>query len=330
MAVKKRTTYRRDGFYAFNGNVSFGVRSHRVRNYIEAFVAERQLRGLSAATLLSYQNELAMFASWIEEEKLPQDPSQWTPQVIKAYMSYQQRKRGRHGKPIAAITLRSYTSRLLAFLRWLQEEGYIPTDLASQIKKPKATYHAAVPFSDDELFLMMDAANDDQRNGVRDVAILYLLIDTGIRASELCGVTPDDILWDANLIKVLGKGDKERHVPISPACSLAMKKYEPLRKDDRANTFFQTEEGWAMTPAALLAVVKRIGGRANISKPHPHRFRHTFAVSFLRKGGNALVLQRLLGHTSLTMTNRYVNMVTDDLQQAHLTASPLTGLLKKR
>ena len=230
---------------------------------------------------------------------------------------------------MSQTTVRSYASRLLAFLRWLHAEQYTITDVAKSIHKPKAPKRVIEAFSNDELRSMIAEARSDPRNGKRDVAILYLLIDTGIRASELCGINREDVLWNQNLVKVLGKGDKERVVPFADECKAALLAYRASNRYfvERADTLLQTEEGWALTPQALLHITKRLGTRSFVANSHPHRFRHTFALNFLRRGGNALVLQRLLGHTSLNMTMQYVNLVTDDLSSAHRQYSPLVGLL---
>lgn len=329
MATRQRSTYTREAFYGRQPTASFGVKRHKIRLYIDAFIAERQLRGIAAATITSYHVELGMFGSWLENEGHSQDPATWTALFIKSYLAYLQRRPTRHGGTLSQITLRSYTSRLLAFLKWLHEEGYTTTNIAASIKRPSAPSHVVQGFSRDELLCMVNAARDDRRNGLRDVAIIFLLLDTGIRASELCSIKQHDVLWNQQLVKVLGKGNKERIIPFSTACKDALLTYfaSSHHYKDRSDTLLQTEEAWALTPKALLYIIKRVSERGGVSDAHPHRFRHTFAIQFLRRGGNALVLQRLLGHSSLTMTMRYVNLVTDDLSAAHQLHSPLDGLL---
>jgi site-specific recombinase XerD len=137
------------------------------------------------------------------------------------------------------MTVRSYTSRLLAFLRWLAIEGYTPPDLSAKLKKPKATQKLIQQLSPDETAKLIDSAKADSRCGVRNLAILYVMLDSGPRASEVCGLRPSGVLWDQRLIKVLGKGNKKRVVPISSVTSLAMRRYlmSAERHEDRAETF---------------------------------------------------------------------------------------------
>lgn len=289
MATRQRSTYTREAFYGRQPTASFGVKRHKISLYIDAFIAERQLRGIAAATITSYHVELGMFGSWLENEGHSQDPATWTAPFIKSYLAYLQHRPTRHGGTLSQITLRSYTSRLLAFLKWLHEEGYTTTNIAASIKRPSAPSHVVQGFSPDELLCMVNAARGDRRNGLRDVAIISLLLDTGIRASELCGIKKHEVLWEQQLVKVLGKGNKERIIPFSTACKDALLTYlNSSHHTDRSDTLLQTEEGWALTPKALLYIIKRVSERAGVTDAHPHRFRHTFAIQLVRIGVSAL------------------------------------------
>lgn len=334
---KKRSTqrlsYDRGERYAALGErrptPRFGVRTRRIEGFIDAFLVEREARGLSPETLRSYVADLGVFGHWLREEGHPQDPADWDIHLLRSYVAYLQRKpnKNRPGR-ISSMTVRSYTSRLLAFLRWLHEEGYVGTDLAAKLRKPQATQKIVQPLEGPEVKALLDAARGDHRNGLRNYALLLLMLDSGLRASEVCALRPEEVLWEQRLAKVLGKGGKERIVPFSPETGAAMRRYmlSGRRRSDRAVTLFQTEEGWALTPNGLHHVVRKVATDADVPAAHPHRLRHTFALAYLRNGGNALALQRLLGHSTLAMTNQYVAMVTDDLQRDHERCSPVAGL----
>ena len=332
----ERRTYDRSERYARLGprrrTPRFGVRTRDIDAFIDAFLVEREAAGLSPETLRSYVADLGVFATWLRDEHHPHDPAAWDIHLLRGYVAYLQRKPNRNAPGrIAAMTARSYTSRLLAFLRWLHEEGYLPADLAAKLKKPRAPQKVVQPLNPGAVRAMADAAVADRRTGVRDHALLCLLVDTGLRASEVCGLVPADVLWDQRLVKVLGKGGKERVVPFSGATATAMRRYllSPNRREERAETLFQTEEGWALTPHGLNHIVKKLARRANVVGAHPHKLRHTFAITFLRNGGNVLVLQRILGHTTLAMTQRYVALVDDDLRAEHEAHSPVDSLLAR-
>jgi site-specific recombinase XerD len=331
----ERRTYDRSDRYARLANrrptPRFGVRTKRVEAFIDAFLTEREAAGLSPETLRSYVSDLGVFAAWLRYEDHPHDPAEWDAHLLRAYVAYLQRKPNKNaGGRISAMTVRSYTSRLLAFLRWLHVEGYTPVDFAAKLRKPQATQRVIQPLTPEESARLADAAKADPRCGVRDLAILYIMLDSGLRASEVCGLRPPDVLWDQRLVKVLGKGGKERVVPISPPTAQAMRRYllSADRHDDRADTLFQTEEGWALTPHGLHHIVKKVALRAGVEGVHPHRLRHTAAIAFLRNGGNVLVLQRILGHTTLAMTNRYVALASDDVQREHDRCSPIVALTR--
>ena len=232
----------------------FGVRSHRIDAFIDAFLIEREARGLSPETLRSYVADLGVFAQWLRANGHPEDPAEWDIHLLRSYVAYLQRKpsKMRVGR-ISAMTVRSYTSRLLAFLRWLFEEGYASTDLATKLRKPQATQRVVQSLTRSEVVLLLKAAQSDKRNGVRNLALLHLMLDSGLRASELCALRTEDVLWEQCLAKVLGKGGKERVVPFSHETAAVLRRYllSGHRREERAFTLFQTEEGWALTPHGL-------------------------------------------------------------------------------
>lgn len=125
-----------------------------------------------------------------------------------------------------------------------------------------------------------------------------------------------------------GKGRKDRAVPFSVVTAKAIRRYVLKSRPNAASPhLFISKRGTALRPNSLLQLIERIAAAANVDHAHPHKFRHTFAVNYLRNGGDPLTLQRLMGHSTLAMTNEYVNLVTGDLLRGHQTASPLSGLL---
>jgi site-specific recombinase XerD len=161
---------------------------------------------------------------------------------------------------------------------------------------------------------------------LRDRAIILTLVDTGMRASELCNLR----IYDADLrnhqITVQGKGKKERIVAISPRTAQLLWRYRSSRPDAKPTAhLFVVRYDRPFNRTVLGRLLKRIGKRAGVLNVHPHRFRHTFAIAFLRNGGNVYVLQRMLGHSSLDMVKRYLAIAQADVQDAHRDASPVTN-----
>jgi integrase/recombinase XerD len=158
-------------------------------------------------------------------------------------------------------------------------------------------------------------------------AIIMLLLDTGLRASETCSISIKDIHLKEGYIIVFGKGDKERRVEFGPRTGQAIWKYLTSRgKTEPHEALFISRTGYRLSRDHLAGRVHALGVKAGVENCHPHRFRHTFAVMFMRNGGSSLALQRLLGHSTMEMVRQYVKLSDVDLAQAHRRASPVENL----
>jgi site-specific recombinase XerD len=145
-----------------------------------------------------------------------------------------------------------------------------------------------------------------------------------LRASELCSILIKDVDTRNHRILVMGKGTKERIVQYSARTGQAIWRYLSGRPDARpTDTLFATLDGYAMGKDRLEKVLRAVGDRAKIANVHPHRFRHTFAIQFLRNGGDPFTLQALLGHSTLDMVKRYLHIAQTDLESSHRRASPV-------
>ncbi len=302
--------------------------------YVEAFLFARKVDGVTAKTLDWHSGSLRLFGEWLTEYGHSLDPDQWDGDLLKGYVAYLQsrtiRRGGKPGATLAGGTVTNYVQSLLAFCRWLFEEDYVKANPGAKVKKPKAPQLVKDVFTDDELKRMIETARGEKRNGLRNAAIILVLTDTGIRVAELCGIEADDILWNQSLVRVFGKGQKERIVPFGPGTSNAMRKYQIKGRGTHPGYFFLSEEERKLTTTGVSTILRRLGDRAGVEGVHPHKFRRTFATSFLRNGGDVLTLQRIMGHTTLAMTQRYLSMVNDDLSREHAKASPVNALLKRK
>jgi len=204
---------------------------------------------------------------------------------------------------------------------WSVDEGLCQEHLPHRIKPPKPEETVTPIFTAEEIKRLLKTAEGESHKE-RNRAILLILVDTGIRASEMAGLTVGDIL--GNKLRVFGKGSKERQVPLSTRTLKALLDY--LAGRGRLPTkapLFLTEGGHGMTRHGLFKIISRLGDKANVADTHPHRFRHTFAVNYLRNGGDAISLQELLGHSTLDMVKHYVKLAATDLQEIHHRASPV-------
>lgn len=224
---------------------------------------------------------------------------------------------------VSAKTLRNYHADLSALWQWAIQQGGCSENPVRQIKAPVAEKKTILPFSKIEIFSILEAANRSS-NPLQNRAIILLLLDTGIRASELCNLTINDLNSVTNHILIFGKGKKERVIPISKNTFNAIEEYLRQRKQKTPNSpLFAKTNGKSLDRVLLGRILARLGTEAGVSRVFPHRFRHTFAIQFLRNGGNIYSLQKILGHSTLDMVKRYLAIAQHDLDRDHEIASPV-------
>jgi len=292
---------------------------------IESFLLTKQAEGCTKKTIQWHESSLNTFSRWIIKEKHPQNPDEWDATLLRQYIVWLQKN-----NDFSPSTVTTKVQSLLAFTRWLEQEGLTPTNVGARIKKPKLPHVQKPPFMDDELKRIIEWS---KRSGWRDYAIICLLIDCGLRVSEVCDLEIRNIHFSQGLLTVRGKGQKDRVVPFSASTGIAMQRYLVKERDPETDVhqlFLSKKRIEPMTPNGILQMVYRIAENARVENVHPHRFRHTFAINYLRNGGDPLTLRRILGHSSMEMTAHYTNFNNNDLHKAHVDASPLTNLMKKR
>lgn len=226
---------------------------------------------------------------------------------------------------------------IAAFCKWLTREGWIESNPCTGLSGPKVPKVIIPTFETTEVEAMIQSA--EKRGGfigTRDAAIIVLLYDTGMRVSELCGLADSDMDINAKRLLVHGKGDKERTVFFGLHAKRLLNNYLVVRNNALSHEetapcrlFISAEvsAGGSTIPLTANYVSKMVRRYAKLTKakcrrPSPHTLRHTFAVQFLRGGGSVFALQRLLGHETLEMTRRYVQLADTDLETAHAIASP--------
>jgi integrase/recombinase XerD len=228
---------------------------------------------------------------------------------------------------------------LSALFTWAVDEQIVKEHLMRNVGRPAGETRAVVPFTQDEVRSILKIAersrvysrpgkrdcDHSRTTAERDRAIILLLLDTGMRASEMCELEIHEVKLEARHVKVFGKGDKERVLPFSASTGKAIWHYLSVRRRDAlANApLFLGRNGQPMTRSGLLQLLTKMGKRAGVLDTHPHRFRHTFAINFLRNGGNIYTLQAMLGHTTLDMVRKYLTIAQADVQAAHRLASPV-------
>ena len=233
---------------------------------------------------------------------------------------------------LSGHTINGYLRALQSFWSWLEREDFIEENPFRKLKIPKAPKKVIPIFTEEQLHQFFATMDITSPVGYRDYTIILTLLDTGIRCSELTSLKVTDVNLESRLLKVWGKGSKERLVPIGAKVQNALWKYltryrpEPITP--RYDQVFLTRDGRPLTKDRLEAIVERCGKKADITgiRVSPHTFRHTMAVTFLRNGGDVFSLQRILGHSQLEVLRGYVNLAQSDISRVHRRNSPADNL----
>lgn len=302
---------------------------------IDMYAATKQIEGKSPRTIKWYVATLNTFAEYVGNTRLV-DVSINQGRAFIA--SLQQREVRYSDHPLrtpiegglAPITVLGYVRALKTFGGWLHEEGYANKNPFEKLKRPKVPDHMIEIFSDQEIDSLLKVINPKCILGSRLQVIVLLLLDTGIRASELCSLKFKDTHLDENYVKVLGKGNKERIVPFGTTTKKALIRYvhtfrpEPPYPD--IEELVLTVDGLPLKYQGLFSALKRLGRRAGVTRIHPHLFRHTFAVRYLMNGGDIMTLKLMLGHTTLEVTQLYLHLAKSHVRMQHNKFSPVDRL----
>jgi site-specific recombinase XerD len=287
---------------------------------IADYIDWQALCGSSKRHRTDIKRELLRFAATLETE-VPID--QVTREHCTAFLrSFQERE----CKP---NTVKAYHRILDAFFRWCVEEERLDASPMKRVPKPKVVQEQIKPLSAEELTALLAEPNRKTFVGLRAIALMALMVDTGLRVSETLSIRLGELDTRARAITVVGKGDKPRTVFYGERVAVALRDY--LRRRARRGSedlLFVSSLGEKLLRFAIVERMRDYGYAAGIrgKRVSPHTLRHTFAINWLLNGGDTLSLQRLLGHSSPAMTTRYVNFATADLAELHRTVSPLDRL----
>ena len=306
---------------------------------IDLFAATKQTEGKSPATIEWYRAKLTAFAEFLSNGQ-PATIKDISLSASRAFIASLQEKdhlyadhpfRRPQEKKLSSYTLHGYVRALKAFSAWLYEEDFTEQDLLAKLKRPKTETPVIEILSDGEINQILQAINPRSITGARQYLIFMLLLDTGMRAGELCGLKLEDAHLDQGFLKIKGKGNKERFVPICGNTKKAILHYlntwRPQPASPHVNQLVLSENGLPLTVGALLQMIKRLGKKAGVPRLHPHLFRHTFAVKYLINGGDVMTLKNILGHTTLAVTQVYMHLADVHVQIQHAKFSPADRLV---
>jgi len=301
-----------------------------LKQVIDDFLVAKEVSGKTKATIVFYSNNLRRFLWWLEKEGIPAKLSNFTPAVLRRFLHYLQTSSERFGglsitsrRPVNRTTIDAYWRTFQALGKWLINEEIITESPVKRIERPGQLKPVIPDIPLEKLKEVLNSFPDDFI-GKRNRAICYIFLDTGIRLNELVSLTSDRLL-DGGLLKVFGKGQKERIVRLSPATVTILNDYLALRKDGAH--IWTTTKGKPLQDSAVKSLCRKLGQKFGV-KMNPHAFRHTFAINYLRAGGDPFTLQMLGGWTDLDMPRSYAAALKqEDALKIHQKASPVEFLI---
>ena len=314
-----------------------------LKSLVKGFVLTKQTEDKSPRTVDYYQENLKRFLWYAEKEKWPDDIRLLNEWHIREFLGYSATEKHRWGvtgngsetsqHKASHATVHHYYRTLSCFFTWAVHEGFLQESPMAKIKVAKPKAKVVQAYTSEEIRKMLAVCEYDYNHnakflGSRNQAIILVLLDTGVRLSELLQMDVSDIDNETGYIKVLGKGAKERVVRIGRTAQKALWRYLMYHPDNGRKELWLTEEGEPLHERGLQSLVKRLKERADInSQGSVHRFRHTFSLNFLRADKNVFNLQYLLGHSDLDMVKRYTAALgMEDALEAHKNASPADRL----
>lgn len=277
--------------------------------------------GLSRNTLDSYRRDLRMFAAWLAESRGTSLLGAERADLL-AYLAHRFQN---NTKPRSAARLLSSLKR---FYQYQLREGRTRADPTLEVESPKLPRALPKTLTEDDVDALLGAPDVDAPLGLRDKAMLEMLYASGLRVSELVSVTLAQVSYDMGVVRVMGKGSKERLVPLGEEALSWLKRYvgqarPAILHGKRADALFVTSRGGAMTRQAFWILIRRYATRAGLDKPiSPHTLRHAFATHLLNHGADLRVVQLLLGHADISTTQIYTHVARERLKQLHARHHP--------
>lgn len=288
---------------------------------INSFLADlRAERQASSHTLRSYHDDMEIFTRYLEEnQKEGSDPTIVDPARLRRYSAWL------NGQGYAASTIARRLASLRSFYRYLRRQGTVTTDPTSGLRNPKQPQRLPRLLGIDDVIRLLDAIPVHTALGVRDRAMLETVYGGGLRVSELVGLNLDDIDFESDLVRVRGKGRRERLSPIGPMAIRWIHHYLPIRQPKSAGeqAVFLNRYGTRLTTRSVGRLLEDHLARAGLtSAASPHTLRHSFATHLLDRGADLRSVQELLGHRNLTTTQIYTHVTRDRLLHIYQEAHP--------
>jgi integrase/recombinase XerC len=284
-----------------------------MERYIEKFIRYLEVeKNYSAHTILNYKLDLEDFRNFLGEAALEKIDYL----LLRKYLALLKEKN------LSNRTVNRHLSSLRSFFRFLTRESLIKANPILSLSSPKQEKYLPSFLTEEEVAKLIDAVIPKDERGLRDRAILETFYSTGIRISELANLSKEDFDFIGGIVKVMGKGKKERIVPIGDKAISAIREYLDKRKK-QTDAIFLNKNGEAITTRGIRNIVGKYIRLAGIKQGvSPHTLRHSFATHLLNRGADLRSVQELLGHANLSTTQIYTHLTTDKLKSVYDKAHP--------
>ena len=313
-----------------NENISKQVQDAGMRRpqaSIQAVLDLYQLHNRSEAksesTLDWYERVVGRLIEWLRAEGELVPIGELSEDVLRLHVIYLSKFRSR-GKELSRSTLNTYVRGMRDFLRWAYLEGFTEHQLLERFRPPRVPSVIVDTLEDDEIHRLVAAVSKSPRNH----AIVMLLLDTGIRLSELVGLQLEDVNFEVGSVKVFGKGSKERIVPFGNKTHKVLREYILFHRPPVAGErgLFISRRARSIRKSGLQSLFRRLRTVTKIERLHVHLLRHTYATNFLRANGSSLLLKQNLGHSTMAMVDHYAHLASQRAVDVSRLFSPMDRL----
>ena len=306
---------------------------------IDSYLRTCKLQGKTTATLKWYVRRLGHFKTFMQAKghsMMAKDIELGDGEQYVIALMDQNHRWPQHPysppKPggLSKFTVHGHVRAIRALMNWAMLNGYLKEDPFARLPVPKLPKKLIEVLSEEEIERLFKAADSLDERGVRVRTILMVLLDTAIRAEELCGLKMDAVDLDQGTIKVFGKGQKERIIPLGQATLQELHNYIHYHRPEPANPnikeVFLSEDRMPLTYSALASIITRIKKRAKIPRLHLHLMRHTSLTMMVERETPAFVVQQMAGHTSIKTTEIYVHLAQQRTAAQYKKYSVVDGL----
>jgi integrase/recombinase XerD len=285
-------------------------------------------KALSENTISNYSLDIRFFINYLTEKKKVTDAKSISEGVIENYIFYLRNLKNKKDDYYSVKSINRYISSIKSFFKFLASEKIIDKNPSEIIETPKISRNLPQVLTINEIDSILKMTDNSDVLELRDRAIMETMYASGLRVSEVVNLIVPNIFFDEGILRIFGKGSKERIVPIGSSALQYINKYleksRPyLRKSYSEDTVFLNHRGRKLTRMTIWNIISKYAKKAGIQKQiHPHTFRHSFATHLLEGGADIRIIQEMLGHSDISTTQIYTHIDREYLIEIHKTYHP--------